>query len=140
MALMDFELGDIGKIFISVREALTGEKIKDPIEQQRILLELEKLEMAIRTGQIEINKIEASNDNIFISGWRPFLGWCGGIAIGYTFLLSPMIEWYCKLEGIEIVPPVLDTAMLFNLVLAMLGFGGMRTYEKVKGTKTNIKG
>lgn len=139
MALADFNLGDIGNIFVNIREALTGEKIQDPVKMQELLLEFEKLEMAVKTGQIEINKIEASNSNIFVAGWRPFLGWVGGVSICYTFLISPMIEWVCKIKGLEVVPPTLDTTMLLNLVLAMLGFAGMRTYEKVKGVKTPIK-
>jgi len=132
MGMIDFSLGDVGSLFTDIREAITGEKIKDPNEQAKIQLELDKLEQAIKQGQIEINKAEAKSANWFVAGWRPFLGWVGGVALAYTFILSPLILWGCRINGIDIEPPKLETTMLFNLVLAMLGFGGMRTYEKLK--------
>jgi len=33
--------------------------------------------------QIDINKIEAGSTNIFVSGWRPFVGWACGAAFAY---------------------------------------------------------
>ena len=132
MALIDFSLNDVGNLFTSLREAITGKKIEDPIERAKIELQLQQLEHALKMGQIEINKAEATNPNWFVAGWRPFIGWVGGMALFYTFILSPLIQWGCKLYGLDIVPPVLDTSMLFNLVLAMLGLGGMRTFEKLK--------
>jgi len=129
---INISLSDIGTLFTSIREAITGKAIDDPIERAKIELQLEQLEQALKMGQIEINKVEASNPNWFIAGWRPFIGWVGGFALAYTFILSPIIQWGCKLYGLHIEPPVLDTAMLFNLVLAMLGLGGMRTFEKLK--------
>lgn len=132
MGLINFSLGDVGNLFTSLREAITGKKIEDPAERAKIELQLEQLEQALKMGQIEINKAEASNPNWFVAGWRPFIGWVGGCALAYTFILSPLIQWGCKLYGLNIEPPVLDTSMLFNLVLAMLGLGGMRTFEKLK--------
>jgi hypothetical protein len=132
MALVDFSLGDIGNLFTSLREAITGKKIEDPVEQAKIELQLQQLEHALKMGQIEINKAEANNPNWFVAGWRPFIGWIGGLSLAYTFIISPLIQWGCKLYGLNIIPPVLDTSMLFNLVLAMLGLGGLRTIEKTK--------
>ena len=144
MALADFNLGDVGNIFTSIREAITGKRIVDPIEMQKLENYMEGLENAIQTGQIEINKIEAKSTSLFIAGWRPFLGWVGGFAIAYTFIVQPFMWWCVKLyiafsqnvlstEQLEALKPVvLDTSLIFNLVLALLGFGGMRTYEKFK--------
>jgi hypothetical protein len=133
MSLIDFNLGDIGSLFKDIREAITGKAIEDPNKKAEIALKLQQLEQAINQGQIEINKNEANNPNWFIAGWRPFIGWIGGIAIAYTFIASPLIQWYVKIQGLNIVPPVIDSSQLFNLVLAMLGFGGYRTFEKLKG-------
>ena len=132
MGLIDFSLGDIGNAFKDIREAITGKAILDPNKQAEINLKLEQLEQALKQGQIEINKAEAQNPNWLVAGWRPFVGWVGGSALAYTFILSPLIEWGCKLYGLDIEPPMIETDMLFNLVLAMLGLGGMRTFEKTK--------
>jgi len=135
MGLIDFSLGDIGSLFKDIREAITGKGIEDPNKRAQIQLKLAQLEQALKQGQIEINKAEAQNPNWFVAGWRPFIGWVGGFALAYTFVLSPLIEWGCNIYGLRLEPPVLDTGMLFNLVLAMLGLGGMRTFEKIKNVQ-----
>ena len=132
MSLINFSLGDIGNLFKDIREAITGKGIEDPNKKAKIALELQQLENMANQGQIRINEKEAANPNWFVAGWRPFIGWTGGLAIFYTFIASPLIQWYVKIQGLNIVPPNINSAQLFNLVLAMLGFGGYRTYEKLK--------
>lgn len=134
MALMDFSLSDIGGVFTSIREAITGEKIKDPAEMAKIDLQLQQLEQAAREGQIGINKVEAAHKSIFVAGWRPFIGWVCGVGIAYAFLLNPLISWGVAIAGLEVVPPTIDPTVLYNLVIAMLGMAGLRTYEK----KSNV--
>jgi len=135
VGLIDFSLGDIGNLFTSLREAITGKGITDPTEKAKIELQLEQLENGLKMGQIKINEAEASNPNWFVSGWRPFIGWVGGSALAYEFIFSPLIQWGCNIYGLNIHPPVIDGTMLFNLVIAMLGLGGMRTFEKIKNVQ-----
>ena len=135
MGLIDFSLSDVGEVFKDIREAITGKAIEDPNKRIEIELKLAQLEQAINQGQIEINKTEAKHASVFVAGWRPFLGWVGGSAMAYVFILSPLIEWACSIYGLSIEPPQIDGTMLFNLVLALLGFGGLRTFEKTKGVQ-----
>jgi len=132
MALIDFSLDDIGSLFKDIRTAITGKEPIDENKKLEIEYKLQQLENQLKQGQIEINKIEAQSTNWFVAGWRPFIGWVGGFALAYTFILNPLVCWFSKLYGYNIEPPELDTEMLFNLVLAMLGLGGFRTFEKVK--------
>jgi hypothetical protein len=83
--------------------------------------------------QTEINKIEASHQSIFVSGWRPYIGWVCGMAIAWAFLVAPMLSWLLPLTGVVAVVPPLQTEFLLELVFAMLGLGGLRTFEKLKG-------
>ena len=78
-------------------------------------------------GQIETNKEEAKNPNIFVSGWRPYIGWICGTGLGYQFLIYPIL--------IAFIPKIvqLDMGTLLTLLLGMLGLGGLRTVEKIKG-------
>lgn len=83
-------------------------------------------------AQTEINKIEAGHRSLFVAGWRPFIGWVGGIGLAWVFIGHPIAEWIVALQGLEgIVMPELQTENLMELVTAMLGFGGLRTFEKM---------
>ncbi len=135
MGMIDFSLGDVGDVLVKAREAITGEGIDDPVKKAEISLKLQELEQAINLGQIEVNKAEAKNPNVFVAGWRPFIGWVGGAALAYSFIVAPTAVWIAGLEGIQTTLPTIDTGVLFNLVLAMLGFGGLRTYEKLRGVQ-----
>ncbi len=85
-------------------------------------------------GQIEILKAEASHRSIFVAGWRPFLGWGLAFAMIWHFVLAPMSMFVCSYAGIEIpMLPVFDMDSLMTVLLGMLGLGGLRTVEKVKG-------
>lgn len=90
-------------------------------------------EMRLALGQIEVNKAEASTD-IFRGGWRPACGWVCAAGLGYTFLLRPLLPWLVQVAGWNVPPlPAIDAEALMALLFGMLGLGGLRTYERVKG-------
>lgn len=78
--------------------------------------------------QAEINKLEAQHRSLFVSGWRPSLGWISSLAFAYHFVAFPIIKTIYP----EVDFPVLETEPLFTVLLGMLGLGGMRTFEKIK--------
>lgn len=88
---------------------------------------------AVTTAQSDINKVEAASTSIFVSGWRPFIGWVCGTAFGFQFLLKPLIEWGMSLAGHPIKLPGLDDA-LTQLTYALLGMGALRSIDKKMGT------
>ena len=135
MGLIDFKLGDIGNLFTSAREAITGKKILDPNEIAKIDFQLSQLEHLANQGQIEVNKIEAAHKSLFVAGWRPFIGWVCGVALAYAYVGQPIIEWAIAVYGLEIIPPKIDTNTLYQLVLALLGMATLRTYEKTKNVQ-----
>lgn len=111
--------------------------VPDPNEkaklQQELMNQLITLSTKTDDNQVELNKIDSQNTKIFISGWRPFIGWIGGFAIAFQYLIIPLIVLVSTLYlGHPITVPGIDNNMM-ELVLAMLGLGGMRTFEKVKG-------
>ena len=110
----------------------------DPIQRSAAQLELLKLqqsgELAQIAGQLEINKQEASSTSVFVAGWRPFAGWVCGSALAYSFLVYPLLVWACAIWFPSVVPPKLgNDGMLYELLFAMLGLGGLRSFEKFKG-------
>ena len=97
-----------------------------------------KLDIEFQKLQTVINEKEAENESVFVSGWRPFIGWVCGIGLGFNFVIRPLFN-YVLLIGFPKVVPMesLDFAPLMTLVTGMLGFGAVRTYEKVKGVQRN---
>lgn len=99
-------------------------------QAQAVLLKLRQ-EPAIL--QAEINKIEASHRSIFVAGWRPFIGWVCGFGFLWAFIGQPIFEWVVRLNGIDVAAPAILTDNLMELVVALLGLGALRTYEKAVG-------
>jgi hypothetical protein len=111
--------------------------LPDPAQQAAAKLELMKLqqngELAQITGQMEINKAEAASSSIFVSGWRPSVGWVCSAGFAVQFVIGPLAEWGAALAGHPVKFPQMDTGTMMPLLLGMLGLGGMRTAEKIQG-------
>jgi len=85
-------------------------------------------------AQIEVNKTEAASRNPFVAGWRPFIGWTCGIALAWHFVLAPFLMFIAAWVGFDVPRlPVFDMDNLMTVLLGMLGLGGLRSFEKVKG-------
>jgi hypothetical protein len=91
-------------------------------------------EFELAKGQQEINKIEAASSNVFVSGWRPALGWVCVSAYAFNYLMMPLANWGAK-WFVDNAPAIvaLDTGELTTLLFGMLGIGALRTAEKLKG-------
>jgi hypothetical protein len=103
-------------------------------------IELRKIDAGLLQGQMEVNKVEAASSSLFVAGWRPAIGWIGAVALGYQFLLYPLLVWaWALLQARGLVPsnlqppPMLDTEALWVVLSGMLGIAGLRSVEKVKG-------
>lgn len=91
-----------------------------------------KLRLQPQLLQLEINKVEASHRSIFVSGWRPAIGWICVTGLGWHFVGYPITTLIISLTAPTVyIPPVVDADNLMSLVVALLGLGAYRTYEKV---------
>ena len=106
-----------------------NEREKAEAEYKTALLNIDA-QQAI--AQAEINKVEASSSNLFVAGWRPFSGWMCGIALGYHFILQPLLSFAFAVASHPIVLPDFDMGTLYTLLMGMLGLGGYRTFEKTR--------
>ena len=118
--------------------------IPNPQERARVReqMQTDLLKMASeeRKGQVELNKAEATHASLFVAGWRPFIGWVGGFALLWTFILYPIATFVATLTGYAGPLPQLETNELMALVTAMLGVGAMRSFDKQTGTDTKSIG
>jgi capsular polysaccharide biosynthesis protein len=85
-------------------------------------------------AQIEVNKVEAASGSLFVSGWRPGMGWTCVAAYFLAYVGLPMLAFTTELFGKQITMPTIDFNALSPVLLGMLGLGVMRSFDKVKGT------
>ncbi len=84
-------------------------------------------------GQIEINKVEAASRSVFVAGWRPFIGWSCGAAMVYSYVAQPILAFALAQSGHLVDLPRVELGEMMPVLLGMLGLGGMRSFEKLKG-------
>lgn len=103
------------------------------MQQQGALAELES-ETKLALAQIDVNKAEAESGDWFRGGWRPAVGWVCTFGLTYTYLLRPLLPWTVSLFGGEVPPlPGIESNELYALLFGLLGLGGMRTFERIRG-------
>lgn len=148
--MIDISLEGIGSLFTSAREAITGEKIKDPLEIAKIDLQLQELQNKLINGQLLINMEEAKHPSWFVAGWRPAVGWVGVMSLFFMYVPKAIVmtgfwcyQVYLTLtaEAGVVIPklpmfPDLGTGDIIGLLLSILGVGAMRSFDKSKGVDT----
>ena len=88
---------------------------------------------SVMLAQTEINAAEAQHKSIFVAGWRPFIVWVCGVGIAWSMVVQPVAQWAMIAWGDGTELPTIDTSYLMELVTAMLGMSGLRTFEKMRG-------
>lgn len=125
----------LGSVF-QLGKDLIDRFIPDKSEAARV--EAEFLRMAAQgelqqvIAQLEINAKEAQHASIWVAGWRPFFGWAGGAGFVYAVMVQPLLAWWALTQGLP-TPPELNMDLLWVVITGMLGIGGLRSVEKIKG-------
>ena len=122
---------------LSIGNTIIQKIFPDPTQAAQAQLALLKMqqdgELAAISGQMEINKVEASSNSVVVAGWRPFAGWVCGIGLAYVSILEPILRLTATLVGYTGEFPTIDTTLTMQVLLGMLGMGGLRTLDKIKG-------
>ena len=122
-------IGDIVQALAKPIDDLVGDKDLARRLKAELASQLYKLDLA----QIAVNKQEAAHKSLFVAGWRPFIGWVCGLAIMWAFLGQHVAEWAVAIWAPGTPVPTVQSDRLMELVMAMLGMAGLRTYEKRAG-------
>ena len=124
----------IAPILGNVLDRFFPDKEKAAEAQRAIETALLENAAQINLAQIEVNKEEAQHRTIFVAGWRPFIGWVCGVALAWHFVGVPVTIFFIAWAGAEVPElPAFDMNSLMTVLMGMLGLGGLRTFEKMKG-------
>lgn len=128
-----------GPVMSIINKLIPDKEKQAEIQMELVRLQSQKdfkeIDAALQQMQMQadINKIEAAHANVWVAGWRPFIGWVCGAGLALQFILFPMVFWIGQLMNIAIIMPQLPFEMIMTMLGGMLGIGTMHTYEKVKG-------
>ncbi len=127
----------IGEVATLINTAVT--RIwPDASEHEKGKLALLQQELAgnlsVALAQSKVNEISAASPSIFVAGARPFIMWICGVGLLYASLLEPLLR-YIAVVGFDYAGkfPVINSDITLQVLLGMLGLGGMRSVEKTKG-------
>ena len=130
----------IAESVIGVAGKVLDKFVEDKDLKTKLDFELRKAYSDANLAQIDVNKEQAKHPSIFIAGARPSIMWICAFGLGWQFVFLPVAIWYMTISGQPVVLPDIETEGLMSLTLALLGLGGMRTFEKKNGThRSNMK-
>lgn len=132
-------IGPLADLFKSVINKIWPDPVTQAEAQFKFATLMQSGELArmasdssLALAQIEVNKIEAAGTG-FKANWRPFVGWVCGTGLAWNFILRPALQTGLVIYGHPVALPPADLTELMPLLFGMLGLGGLRTVEKIKG-------
>ena len=127
----------IADSIIGVAGKVLDKFVEDKDLKTKLDFELRKAYADANLAQIDVNKEQAKHPSIFVAGARPSIMWICAFGLGWQFVFQPIAVWYMALTASPIVLPIIPTEGFLSLTLALLGLGGMRTFEKKNNTHRN---
>ncbi len=109
------------------------DKDKSKALAHKIATMAEKHANELAKAQIEVNKIEAASSSLWVSGWRPAVGWVCVLGMCGNFMVIPFSNFVLALLDIDVSIPLVELDTMMPVLMGMLGLGAMRTFEKTKG-------
>ena len=134
-------------IVSSLVEPVTGlisEFITDKDKQAQIAYQIATLaatqahDQAIL--QLDINRESAKHASLFVAGARPAAIWVGVIGLFLVLVFFPLVVFVYGIWGHVVPTPVMDTITLLALLGPLLGLGGYRMVETIKGVERTSLG
>lgn len=135
------KLGASDKTVEGIKQTLSGMSPEQLLKAKELDIEFQKFcldnSIKLQFAQINVNLEEAKSSSLFVSGWRPAVGWICGSALGYVAIVEPIARFICQV-GFNYTGafPVIDTNLTMQVLIGLLGIGAYRSYDKVKGVDT----
>ena len=127
----------IAESVIGVAGKVLDKFVEDKDLKTKLTHELKSQIVSLDLAQAQTNLEQAKHPSIFVAGARPAIMWICAFGLGWQFVFQPVAVWGIAVSGIDVVLPIIETEGLMSLTLALLGLGGMRSFEKSKGIQRN---
>ena len=124
----------IAEAVVGVVDNVLDKFVEDKDLRAKLDHELKTQVQHANLAQIDVNKAQASHPSIFVAGARPAIMWICAFGLGWQFVFQPVAVWVLALTAADITLPIIQTEGLMSLTMALLGLGGMRSFEKSKGS------
>jgi len=122
---------------IGVAGKVLDKFVEDKDLKTKLTHELKSQIVSLDLAQAQTNLEQAKHPSIFVAGARPAIMWICAFGLGWQFVFQPVAVWAIAVSSVDIVLPIIQTEGLMSLTLALLGLGGMRSFEKSKGIQRN---
>jgi len=133
MALVDFKLGDVGSIFKDIREAITGEGIKDPAEKLKILEAIQNAESKLMEAKAKTIVAEAQSEHWLVASWRPITMLVFVTIIANNYIVVPYFQSWGYAVPTLVIPPDMWTLLHLGIGGYIAGRSGEKMVKVWKG-------
>jgi hypothetical protein len=133
------KFGATDKTVEGIKQTLAGMGPADLLEAKRIDIDFQKFcldnDIKLDLAQIAVNLEQAKSADPFTSRPRPFIMWVCGFAFAYLTIVEPVAR-FVAMVGFKYAGPFppIDTNLTMQVMLALLGLGAMRSFDKKNGT------
>ena len=117
----------IGPVSSLLEKAIPDRDLREKLSHELAVLADKQM-----TAQIEVNKVEAAHKSLFVSGWRPAIGWICAMGMAGNFLVIPFANMALELTKTGVTIPMIALSEMMPILFGLLGLGTMRTVEKIK--------
>lgn len=126
-------LGSVADLASKIVGRIWPDKTQQEKDQMAQVLAILQGQIQMNQGQLDINRAEAANPSVFVSGWRPFVGWVCGGACAWNWIGLPVASFGAAAFHHELKVAPADLTQMLPLLMGLLGMGALRTYEKING-------
>lgn len=132
------KFGASDKTVEGIKQTISGMKPEDLLKAKEIDIEFQKFcldnNIKLQMAQIDVNKIEAASESVFVAGWRPAVGWIGAFSLGYVAIIEPFSRFLAQVAfHYSGAFPAIDTDITLQILGGILGLSAMRSYDKKAG-------
>ena len=117
----------IGPVSSLLEKAIPDRDLREKLSHELAVLADKQM-----SAQIEVNKVEAAHKSLFVSGWRPAIGWICAMGMAGNFLVIPFANMALELSKTGVTIPMIALSEMMSILFGLLGLGTMRTVEKIK--------